>query len=276
MEVDAKLTLLAQQPSAPLDLAELALELARDEYPALDVAGYLSELDAMAHEARRRLRGRLEARVASLCRYLFHDLGFHGNQGEYYDARNSYLNEVLDRRTGIPITLSAVAIAVGARAGLEVVGVGLPGHFVAKAVDGASGSREVIFDPFHGGRVRTPEECAALVERVVGAPFEATPEVLQPVSLALIVQRMLNNLKAVYLSSGDFGRAIRVMGRLRQLSPDDPLQRRDLGATLARNGQPGQAIEHLEAYLEAMPQAEDRELVGQVLDRARAAVARWN
>jgi regulator of sirC expression with transglutaminase-like and TPR domain len=276
MELDAALTLLAEQPSAPLDLAELALQLARDEYPALDVPGYLSELGAMAHEARRRLRGSLEARVLGLCRYLFHDLGFRGNQGDYYDARNSYLNEVLDRRTGIPITLSAVAMAVGARAGLEVVGVGLPGHFVAKAVNGASGSDEVIFDPFHGGRMRTPEECEALVERVVGAPFQATPEALQPVPLGLIAQRMLNNLKAVYLGGGDFSRAIRVMGRLRQLNPHDPLQLRDLGATLARNGQPGQAIEHLEAYLQSMPQAEDSNLVLQVLNRARAAVARWN
>jgi regulator of sirC expression with transglutaminase-like and TPR domain len=124
--------------------------------------------------------------------------------------------------------------------------------------------------------MRTPEECEALVERVVGTPFQATPEALQPVSLGLIVQRMLNNLKAVYLSSGDFGRAIRVMGRLRQLSPDDPLQRRDLGAALARHGQPGQAIEHLEAYLQAFPQAEDTDLVRQVLNRARAVVARWN
>jgi regulator of sirC expression with transglutaminase-like and TPR domain len=276
MELDAALTVLAHDPAAPLDLAELSLQLARDEYAALDVTGYLSELDAMAHEARRRLHGGLPARVAGLCRYLFHDLGFHGNQNDYYDARNSYLNEVLDRRMGLPITLSVVAMSVGARAGLQVVGVGLPGHFVAKAIDGQEPPGEIIFDPFHGGRVRTPEECEALVERVVGTPFAATREALEPVSLGLIVQRMLNNLKAVYLGGGDFGRAIRVMGRLRQVSPNDPVQQRDLGAALVRHGQPGPAIEHLEAYLNAVPQAEDAELVRQVLNRARAAVARWN
>jgi regulator of sirC expression with transglutaminase-like and TPR domain len=273
MDLDAALTLLASEPSAPLDLAELALRLAGDEYTALDVAGYLSELEAMAREVRPRLRGSLEARTAALCRYLFHDLGFRGNQADYYDPRNSYLNEVLDRRLGLPITLSAVAMAVGTRAGLEVVGVGLPGHFVAKVTgDG----REVIFDPFHGGRVRTPAECEALVEQVVGSPFAATPEALTAVSLGQILQRMLNNLKAVYLGKEEFTRAVRVIRRLRQLAPDDPLQQRDLGAALARNGQPGPAIDHLEAYLSAVPAAEDAELVRQVLDRSRAAVARWN
>src|SRR5438093_9645650 len=115
-------------------------------------------------------------------------MGFRGNRQDYYDARNSYLNEVLDRRTGIPITLSAVAMAVGGRAGLAVVGVGLPGHFVAKAVgDG----REVIFDPFHGGRVLSREDCEILVEKVVGTPFAATAEALRPVPLGPIVERML-------------------------------------------------------------------------------------
>src|SRR6516165_5252118 len=149
MNLDVVLTLLAQTPDAPLDLAEVVLSLAQDEYPSLDVEAYLSELDGMAHEARGKLRGSLAARVKGLCRYLFHDMGFRGNQQDYYDARNSYLNDVLDRRTGIPITLSAVTMAVGQRAGLDVVGVGLPGHFIAKAVEG---DEEVLFDPFHGGR----------------------------------------------------------------------------------------------------------------------------
>src|SRR5262245_22298625 len=148
MNVDAALELLAREPAAPLDLAELALMLARDEYSGLDVEGYLAELNAMAGEAKSYVRGDLVARVTALCRYLFHELGFRGNTQDYYDPRNSYLNQVLDRRTGIPISLSAVAMIVGKRAGISVVGVGLPGHFVAKAVDGA---REVIFDPYHGG-----------------------------------------------------------------------------------------------------------------------------
>jgi regulator of sirC expression with transglutaminase-like and TPR domain len=273
MNLDMALTLLSHTPDAPLDLAELALSLARDEYPALDVEAYLSELDGMAHEARSHLRGSLTARVKGLCRYLFHDMGFRGNQQDYYDARNSYFNDVLDRRTGIPITLSAVAMAVGRRAGLEVVGVGLPGHFVAKA--GADGE-EVLFDPFHGGRVLTPAKCQRLVEQVTGMPYEVNDAALAAVPLGAIVMRMLNNLKGVYLRTGDYMRAARVIERLRQLSPDDALQRRDLGATLFQAGQAGQAIDHLQAYLSASPEATDANAVKKMLTQARVAVARWN
>src|SRR3954454_20258212 len=159
MSLADKLTLLSREPAASLDLADLALQLARDEYANLDVEGYLAELEAMAREVRHYLRGSLSARVHGLCRYLFHDMGFRGNARDYYDPRNSYLNEVLDRRTGIPISLSAVALAVGTRAGFTLAGVGLPGHFVVKAVDTDG---EVLFDPFHGGRVLTPEDCERL------------------------------------------------------------------------------------------------------------------
>jgi len=111
MDLDTALTRLRANPDAPLDVAEVALCLARDEYPDLDAAGYLSEIDAMAHEVKQALRGGLESRLAGLCRYLFHDLGFHGNAENYFDPRNSYLNEVIDRRTGLPIALAALTMA---------------------------------------------------------------------------------------------------------------------------------------------------------------------
>src|SRR5262245_47100939 len=206
MDLDTALTTLAADPAAPLDLAEVCLALARDDYPQLDAEAYLAELAGMAHEVRGRLRGPLSNRVAQLTRYLFHELGFRGNQKDYYDPRNSYLNEVMDRRTGLPILLSAVAMAVGTRAGLEVVGVGLPGHFVAKAT---LAGEEVLFDPFHGGRILSPEQSAALVERVTGQGFDATPEALAGLPLGLIILRMLNNLKGAYLSRADFARGAR-------------------------------------------------------------------
>ena len=273
MNLDAALELLSRDPAAPLEPAELALRLAADAYPALDVDAYLSELAGMAHEAGRYLRGDLEARVAGLCRYLFHDMGFRGNVQNYHDPRNSYLNQVLDRRTGIPITLSAVAMVVGNRAGLDVSGVGLPGHFVARAADGG---REVLFDPFHGGRRLTAEQCGYLVTQVTGTPFEVTPEHLWPISLGMTVLRMLTNLKVVFLRRGDYPRAVRVLERLRQLSPEDPHQQRDLGIALLQGGQPGRAIEHLSAYLGAAPDGTDARDVTQLLTRARGEVARWN
>src|SRR5207248_8045816 len=156
MDLDVALAQLAHNTVAPLDMAELALRLACDEYANLDVEAYLSELTGMAHEAKTYLRGSLEARVFGLCRYLFHEMGFRGNVQDYYDPRNSYLNEVLDRRTGLPITLSVLAMAIGRRAGLLIAGIGLPGHFVALAEADGEG---FLFDPFHGGRQVTPTDC---------------------------------------------------------------------------------------------------------------------
>ena len=260
-------------PSAPLDLAELALTLARDEHPSLDVEAYLAELAAMAREVRPRLCGGLTARTSALCRYLFEDVGFRGADRDYYDARNSYLNEVMDRRQGIPITLSVAAMAVGTRAGLEVSGVGLPGHFIAKAT---ADGEEVLFDPYHGGRLLAPADCEQLVRESAGLAFEATPAALRAAPLGLIVLRMLTNLKGAYLRGEDFGRAVRVMERLRQLSPDDVMQRRDLGATLVRAGEPGRAIDHLNAYLRVAPPGEDADAVRKLLGQAQGMVARWN
>jgi regulator of sirC expression with transglutaminase-like and TPR domain len=273
MNLDTALDLLARDPAAPLDLAELALGLAADHYPGLDVDAYLSELAGMAHEAKRYLGGNLEARARGLCRYLFHDCGFRGNIQDYYDPRNSFLNEVLDRRTGLPITLSAVAIAVGGRAGLEVAGVGLPGHFVVKAV---AGGEEVLFDPFHGGRLLTRADCEVLVEQATGTPFRATPDAFQPVPAGAFVQRMLNNLKGAYLRLGEFPKAVRVIERLQRLDPSDVVQQRDLGVSLMRAGQVGRAINALSAYLGARPEAGDAELVTQLLKQAEGEVAKWN
>ena len=234
---------------------------------------YLSELDGMAREARNYLGGDLPAQVHGLSRYLFHEMGFRGNTRNYYDPRNSYLNQVLDRRLGIPITLSVLAMAVGTRAGLDVAGVGLPGYFIARA---ERGGEEQLFDPFHGGRPLTLEQCEPLVQQSLGQLVPITAEHLRPVPPGLIVQRMLTNLKVTYLRSEDFPRAVRTIERLRQLAPGDAQQRRDLGAVLLRSEQPGQALNHLEAYLRASPQSADAAEVRQMRDQARSLLAQWN
>jgi regulator of sirC expression with transglutaminase-like and TPR domain len=273
MDLENALAQLATDATAPLDVAELALCLARDEYANLDVEAYLSELTGMAHEAKSYVRGSLEARVFGLCRYLFHEMGFRGNVQDYYDPRNSYLNEVLDRRTGLPITLSVVAMAIGRRVGLPIAGIGLPGHFVVLA---SANGQEVLFDPFHGGRQLTPTDCENLVQQVTGMPFQATPEQLRPVPLRMLVIRLLTNLKGVYLQQQDFVRAARVMERLQQLSPHDAVGRRDLGVSLIHAGQPGRAIDHLSAYLTASPNSTDADTVRGLLNRALKDVGKWN
>jgi regulator of sirC expression with transglutaminase-like and TPR domain len=144
---------------------------------------------------------------------------------------------------------------------------------VAKVIENGT---EVLFDPFHGGRRLSPEQCEALVYQVTGSPFRANRESLAPVPLNLMVVRMLNNLKGTYLRDEDFGRAVRVIERLRQLRPDDPLQERDLGASLLRAGHPGRAVDHLNAYLKETPNAPDAAAVRGLLRTALGEIAKWN
>jgi regulator of sirC expression with transglutaminase-like and TPR domain len=274
MNLDRTLPELACDPFAQVDLAELNLLLAADEYPGLDVPAYLHVLDELAADVRPRLVGNLEDRTAAFAEFLFDECGFAGNADDYYDPRNSYLNEVLDRRLGLPIALSILAMSVGERCGLTVVGVGLPGHFIAKAVNECGD--EVLFDPFHGGQLLDYDGVEQLIAAVTGHPFHAPEDSLAATPPGLVAQRMLNNLKATYLKSGEFARAARVIRRLTQLVPTDPTQRRDLGVSLVRAGQCGQAMQHLQAYLEMAPMADDAAAARQFLREARKQVAKWN
>jgi regulator of sirC expression with transglutaminase-like and TPR domain len=272
-QLETALKTLARDPAAPLDLAEVALLLARDEYPDLDVEAHLNELNAMAREAAPYLRGHLAHQVQGLCRYLFHEMGFRGNQQNYYDARNSYFNQVLERRMGIPISLSAVMMAVGSRAGLNITGVGLPGHFIVQA---RGRGETILIDPFHGGRILSLADCEILVQRATGVSSEDSPLSLETIPLGLILQRMLNNLKAIYLKSHDWPRSIRVLERLWQLRPQDTVLRRDLGVCFIRHGQPGKAIDHLRSYLDQAAEADDAEQVRETLKDAMKTLAQWN
>jgi regulator of sirC expression with transglutaminase-like and TPR domain len=273
MDLDASLDRLADDPSAPLDAAELALHLARDEYADLDVAAYLARLDELAQQARPHLTGDLEQRVSGLSQFLFDELRFRGNVQNYYDPDNSYLNCVLDRRLGLPITLSVLTMAVANRVGLSVHGIGLPGHFVVKAVDG---EQEVIFDPFHGGQALSTCDCELLVQQVTGQPFEATQLTLAAIPTGLLIRRLLTNLKGVYLKKKDYVRAARTIDRIRKLAPDDAGERRDLGMCLLHTGQAGRAIDLLSGYLTVTPKCSDAAKVQRLLKRAKVEVARWN
>jgi regulator of sirC expression with transglutaminase-like and TPR domain len=209
-----------------------------------------------------------------LSNFLFEECGFAGNTEHYYDPRNSYLNKVLDRQVGLPISLSLVAMAVGTRAGLPVVGVALPGHFVAKAMD--NNGDQVIFDPFNGGQFLDVDGCEALVTAITGRPFDVTPEALAATSPGAFVLRTLNNLKTAYLADRSFLRAARIVRRIAQLLPDDPTQKRDLGLLLVQAGRHGSAVDHLKFYLAAAPEADDSGEVQKILGHALAEVARWN
>ena len=247
--------------------------IARDA-TQLHPRAYLRRIDRLAEQVRPRLSGTLATRTAELSTFLFDECGFAGNTQHYYDPRNSYLNKVLDRQVGLPISLSLVAMAVGTRAGLPVVGVALPGHFVAKAI-GSKGA-EIIFDPFNGGQFLDPDACESIVGAITGRPFEATPEALAATSPGAFVLRMLNNLKTAYLADRSHLRAARVAHRLCQLLPGEPAQRRDLGLLLVQADRHGAAVNHLQHYLSATPGADDTVDVQKVLANALAEVAKWN
>lgn len=271
--LDSLLNQLAQDPAADIDVAEVALLLATDEYPELFVPDYMERLDALADQVRPFQFGNLTESVEALSEVLFEDEAFSGNAVEYYDPRNSYLNEVLDRKLGLPITLSVLAMAVGNRAGMNIVGVGLPAHFIAKAIDD---DEELLFDPFHGGQVLTVQECELLVQSKTGRPYSITSWELQATPAGHIVMRMLNNLRGIYNQTEDFARMARVLGRLRQLTPGDMTLHRDLGVALIRDGKAGAAIDHLRAYVDAMPDAPDVAEVRKLASRAVSEVSRWN
>lgn len=276
MNLAATLADLGFDPEAPVDLAELNLHFALGvDDPELDLPVYLSKLDDYAEELARRLESAnsLEARTLELGHYLFEELGFAGNTGNYYDARNSFLHEVLDRHLGIPISLSVLAIAVGERCGMTVRGVGLPGHFIAKVTDG---DEEILFDPYHGGALLTPAGCSELVGAVVGQPFVASPANLRATPPGIIATRMLNNLKGVYLESAEYAKAARVIEWLVPLNPGDASQQRELGMALVHANEPGRAIDPLTEYLKIAPNAADTDVVEDFLREARRQVAKWN
>ncbi len=260
---------------APL-VEDVALAVASDAYPKLDAAHYRTELDAFAAplvEPVARAQS-LRARIDLLNERLFGELGFRGNEQNYYDPRNSYLNEVIDRRTGIPITLAVVMMAVARRAGLPVEGIGFPGHFLVRV----GGVRGPFSDPFHRGKLLSKDELRDLADRLaaegarrgVGMPLKKTrglASYLQPVDARRMAMRMLSNLQQIYEKTGDHARALVVCDRLVDLG-GEPHHQRDRGLHALALGAARVAQTDLSAYLAAAPDAPDAARVRELLDRA--------
>jgi regulator of sirC expression with transglutaminase-like and TPR domain len=270
----ARFAELVSRPDEQIDLAEASLLIACGEYPDLDVATYLRRLDGMGAAVAERLEGRSAwAILAALNRYLFEELGFAGNSEDYYNPRNSFLNDVLDSRRGIPITLSTVYLEVAARAGLSVQGVGLPGHFILKArVDGA----ELLIDPFHGGTLLSHADCQERLERVFGGRVRIEPGMLASCSRREILSRMLRNLKTIYLKAGDQARALRSLELLLALRPDDTQELRDRGLAHAALDCYLLAARDLEAYLARVPRAPEADELRRTIEEMRFRASRLN
>jgi regulator of sirC expression with transglutaminase-like and TPR domain len=269
----ARFAELIQREEIPLD--EAALALAEEEYPRLDVGAALARLDALAARVAEVAgeRPRPVAKLKAIRAVLAEEEHFDGNREHYHDPRNSFLNEVLDRRTGLPITLSVLYLEVARRVGLRLEGVGFPGHFLVKYVS-ASGA-EVFVDPFNHGEALSPEECVSRFRAASGGrPFD--PRYLAAVTPPQILGRMLHNLKRVYLEANDQVRAYWVIDRLLLLSPAQPAEIRDRGLVAARLGAVGPASRDLSRYLDQVPGAPDADEVRALLSTLRARPARLN
>jgi regulator of sirC expression with transglutaminase-like and TPR domain len=252
------------QPDEQINLAKAALYLAQEEYPDLDPEAYLGKLDAIAQAIQARLPGeRYPLKVVqTINQYLYEELGFSGNTDDYYDPRNSYFNDVIDRRKGIPLTLSLLYLEVASRIDFPMVGVGMPGHFVVRPV---VKNMEIFIDPFNQGEVLFPEDCEARLTEVFGQPVDLRPEFLEPVDAYYFLARMLTNLKAIYLSRKDINRALSMIERILLIFPDAPMEQRDRGLIYYELERWAEAIPDLENYLSQMPMAQDAEFIRQVL-----------
>jgi regulator of sirC expression with transglutaminase-like and TPR domain len=257
----ARFAALIERDPVPLD--EAALAIAEEEYPRMEAEEYLVRLDRLAERVRAKAPvGRSSTLLHALRKVLFEEEGYRGNEANYADPRNSFLNEVIDRTLGLPITLCVLYMEVGRRAGLTLHGVGFPGHFLAKYVS-PSGA-EVFVDAFHGGELLSSEECVARYRARTGGR-DLDRRYLAPVAPRQILARMLHNLKRTCLERRDDVRAWWVLDRILLLTPGQLEATRDRGLVSARLGVPDAAERDLEVYLSRSGTSPDAAEVRRVL-----------
>ena len=231
-----------------IEIDRAALLIAATEYPGLDVDGALRLLDGFAEQVRPRLAGMHDpAQIArSVAAFIHTELGFSGNAEAYYDPRNSFLNDVLERRRGIPISLSVIYLALGRRLGLPFEGVGMPGHFLVRLRHLVT---PTILDPFDDGEILDDAACLARLRRLYGPSVRLSPDMLAAVKSRMMVYRMLNNLKGIFLGQEDWVRAIRTMNLMLLTQPGASNEYRDRGTAHMRSGDLRRARADFEHYL---------------------------
>ena len=261
---------------ATIDLAAGALAIARTEYPLLDAAHYLARLEALAGRVRSRMRTTPTARetIALLNRVLFDEEGLRGNRDDYYDPRNSFLNDVLDRKLGIPITLSVIYMEVARRVSFPIAGTGMPGHFLLKHYDVMSG--EILIDPFNRGRIVGKVECQQRLDEIYSGQLELKPEFTHAVTHREILTRMLNNLRQIYFTRRDMSKGLIVLDLLLAIPPHCPDLLRERGLVRLNLEQYLGAAQDLGKYLQLQPGAADADDVRETLEMLRQLLARLN
>lgn len=266
------------RPEREIVLAEAALLIAKEVYPTLDVAHYLRWLDAQGERVRERLdpQGSPRDIVAELNHLLFDELGFRGNTEDYYDARNSYLNDVIERRAGIPITLSLLYMEIGARAGVRVEGIGLPGHFIVRV---RGEDWQTLIDPFNRGLALSRADCEQLLAQVYGQPTPLLPQYLEPVGKRAFLTRMLTNLQMIHLQNEQWPQARTTIENILSLRPD----RQTMADSIRTRGLVHYKLHEWAAaeqdwiqYITLAPNAPDASLIRQNIEALRNNLARRN
>ncbi len=274
---------LISREDARIDLARACLLIAQDAYPALEIERYMGEIERLATRLRARLGQTAagEDRIVALNQFLYEELGYWGNTEDYYDPRNSYLNEVIDRRTGIPITMSVLYMEIGRRIGLPVEGVSFPGHFLVRVrLRGGM----LVLDPFSGGAPQSEDELRNRVKRVIpdgvadDLPASELPldQFLEPATNRQILSRVLRNLKGIYRKDNKPERMLDVLNRMLLVTPDASAELRDRGYVYQRLECYRAAFKDLTDYAEREPDAPDLDEVRSKLMELSTLCARLN
>jgi regulator of sirC expression with transglutaminase-like and TPR domain len=275
VETAERLCEFLQTPDNDADLAQAALILATLEYPDLDIARYIGIIDGSAARVTPLLTERRDPQeaVSALAAYLAGECGYQGNSAEYYDPRNSFLNDVIDRRTGIPITLSIIYLSLARRLGLPLFGVGLPGHFIVKFDDGAS---VLYLDPFNAGRLLDRAGCEELARSSAGHDVRISDGHLSAATNHSIIVRMLYNLRGIYSHSLQHRKGLGVADILIKIAPANGYEYRNRAGLHLQLGQGALARADLETYLALRPDAADAEDVKKAIAGIRKSQAMMN
>jgi regulator of sirC expression with transglutaminase-like and TPR domain len=264
-------------PDEDISLAEAALLIAGHGYPDLNVAAYLNRIEELAYMLRLRIDedDSIHDRISALNHFLFGELGFAANSDDYYDPRNSFLNEVLERRTGIPITLSVIYMELGRKVGLPLQGVSFPGHFLVKCAvpDGA-----VVLDPYSGGISLGLPDLQKRLREVQGGEVSRAivAELLVSATNKEIIVRLLRNLKAIYLREHKLDKALPIMNWIIATMPEQTPELRDRGMIYQELECPRAALTDFETYLQLLPRSDDAEDIRGRIIELRKEVARLN
>jgi len=265
---------LAQLENDQIDLAKGALLIAKDAYADLDVEAYLQRLNQMAEELQSQIGEEADtsAQINHLNRYLFEMQGFAGSRQEnYYDARNSYLNEVLERKIGIPITLSVVYMEIGKRIGLPLVGVGFPRHFIVKHRD-----LETVIDPFEEGQILSDADLSERLTQLFREPMSMHPRFLQAVTNKEILARMLRNLRQIHFREGAYEQAVRTAEQITWLAPQSAQDYRDLGYLYYQVNAYGKSLAAFNTYLRLSDDPPDQEEISRNIRVLTQQIAKLN